>query len=335
MKLDLSTLLEPLCARIDQLPRRAAARLSPAPFLPLGAEGDRPPDPLVVHALETEVRVSTRIKELLDSETQLLQQVEALQACVLHGDAAHTTQTSTTAWDDFVPEISVIVTCYNYRNFITGAMESVTRSEGVKVEIIVVDDHSSDGSTDAITEAMARWPWYPILFLARSANAGVGTARQQAIAHARADRLFILDADNLVFPNALRKLAATLSATPEAAFSYGIVAKTGGAGLLSCLPWDLTRLVVGNYIDAMAMIRRDVWDELGGYDPEASLRGLEDYELWLRLAASGRTGAFLSDFVGLYRVHSGSRQATVNLNEEPLHRRFRERYPFLPWPHGS
>ena len=82
------------------------------------------------------------------------------------------------------------------------------------------------------------------------------------------------------------------------------------------------------------MIRRSALDEVGGYDTYFGLRGWEDYELWLRLAASGHRAVFVPEFVGSYRVHSTSRQQTVDLDTAGLTCEFRNRYPFLPWDMG-
>ncbi len=141
---------------------------------------------------------------------------------------------------------------------------------------------------------------------------------------AHAERVFVLDADNVIYPMTLKKLSTALDESPDAAFSYGIIAKDGNSGLLSHLPWDVERLTEANYIDAMAMIRRRVWNEIGDYDKYFSLRGWEDWEFWLRLAAQGSFGVFVPEFVGCYRVHSLSRQQTVNLHTEPLMKDFQD-----------
>ena len=71
---------------------------------------------------------------------------------------------------------------------------------------------------------------------------------------------FFLDADNAVYPHGLLRLARVLDAQPDAAVAYGMIAGFGDDDrLVSAYPWDPERLVFGNYIDAMAMVRRSVW----------------------------------------------------------------------------
>ena len=331
-KLELKTLLQPVCAHLEEVVVPAARRRVPSPK-PMALRPARPAPAMAVHPIvsDTTRTMMARVKELLDGETQLLQQVEALQARLVHGSADHVDVTTTEAWDEVTPDVTVLVTSYNYRAHVTDAMASVRCSLGTVAELVVVDDHSEDDSVDVIIQAMAETQWFPTKLVARAANAGVGVARNTGIAHARSDRVFILDADNLVYPTTLRKLSDALDREPGAAFSYGIIARIGDPGLLSHLPWDVERLTMGNYIDAMAMIRTRVWDEVGGYDADSSLRGWEDYEFWLRLAAAGAFGTFVPEFVGCYRVHATSRQQTVNLDTAPLMSDFRARYPFLPW----
>lgn len=333
-KLELKTLLEPICAHVEEALVRVTPRRRPQPFQPPAPPHVPSISPVLEAVLDTERQARARVKELLDGETELVQRVEALQARLLHGRADHVDRSVTKAWEGFAPQISVVITSYNYRDFISEAMESVMSSLGVAVELIVVDDHSQDDSVEVLEAIMAATEWFPTMLLAKAANSGVGSARNAGIAEARAERVFILDADNMIYPTTLKKLSTALDRTPDAAFAYGIVAKTGQVGLLSHLPWDVDRLTETNYIDAMAMVRRRVWDEVGGYDTYFSLRGWEDYEFWLRLAANGYRAAFVPQLVGRYRVHPTSRQQTVNLDTAPLMRDFRERYPFLPWAQG-
>jgi glycosyltransferase involved in cell wall biosynthesis len=264
----------------------------------------------------------------------LLQQVEALQSRLTYGTPDHREASQTDSWPGFCPDVSVIVTSYNYQNLILEAMASVISSTGVAAELIVVDDHSQDHSVQVVQDLMDSTPWFPIKLLAKSANSGVSVARNAAVAETRADRVFVLDADNFIYPTTLQKLSAALDRSPEAAFSYGIIGTDEPNTLMSHLPWDLRRLTESNYIDAMAMIRRQVWDEAGGYDCLFGVRGWEDYEFWLRLAAQGAHAEFVPEFVGHYRVHGASRQQTVNLNTFPLMEELRNRYPLLPWAEG-
>ena len=138
-----------------------------------------------------------------------------------------------------------------------------------------------------------------------------------------------MDADNLVYPSALRKLSSALDHAPDAAFSYGIINKIGQQGLLSYLPWDVERLTEGNYIDGWRC-RRQCGTTSANMTPTSAFEAG-------RTTSSGAIGRcwglcrFVPEIVGCYRVHSTSRQPTVNLDTAPLMSDFRDLYPFLPW----
>ena len=102
-------------------------------------------------------------------------------------------------------------------------------------------------------------PDVPMLLLGRENNCGLPQARNLGIARARAAKVMILDADNAVYPTCLRRLADALDADPDASFAYATLEAFGAEpGLRSHLPWHVPWLCAANYLDAQAMIRRDV-----------------------------------------------------------------------------
>ena len=144
----------------------------------------------------------------------------------------------------------------------------------------------------------------------------------------------VIDADNLVYPNCLRRLADALDAHPDASFAYAILEAFGAEpGLRSHLPWDVPWLCAANYIDAQAMIRRDVLERHGGYrDDDDSIYGWEDWDLWLRLAEAGEHGVHVPEMLGRYRTQRTSMISMSNLAADAMRAHLVERYPTLPWP---
>ena len=292
-KLEFKTLLEPVCALLEDAgapttrlrrpqPTGAPARLSVPP---------RPPQLDAI--LDTERQIYVRVNELHDGEIDLLQRVEGLQAQLLHGSAGHIETSVTRAWAHATPDVSVVLTSYNDHASVTDAATSIMSSLGTAVELIVVDDHSEDGSVDVIKQVMASTDWFPTKLLARAANAGIGAARNIGIAEARNDRIFISDAETSIFPATLQRLSTVLDKSPDSAAAYGIIAGSGRAGLLSYLPWEAAHLTERDYLAGVAMIRRQVWENVGGYDTQVRHRGYEDYEFWLGLAGNGYGVEFL------------------------------------------
>ena len=97
--------------------------------------------------------------------------------------------------------------------------------------------------------------------------------------------------------------------------------------------WSPEWLCAANYIDAQAMIRREVLRSVGGYrtgDP--LVFGWEDWELWLRFASLGERGVLVPQMLGRYRVQAGSMIGLTNLSTDESLADLRQLHPSLPWP---
>lgn len=275
------------------------------------------------------------LKRSLLNQTRLARRVDTLLCRLEHGADQHVETVATPAFADAVAEVAVVVPVYNYDAHVREALLSAIDSVGVSIEVIVVDDHSTDDSRTVIEQVMAERADAAVRLVALHANRGLSAVRNLALEHVRAPLVFFLDADNAVYPHGLLRLRRALDAQPDAAVAYGMIAGFGDDDrLVSAYPWDAARLTFGNYIDAMAMVRRSVVEEVGGYSVEMQDQhgGWEDYELWLRLAAQGRRGVLVPEIVGRYRVHSTSMVATVNLDVATTYTYLREQHPQLPWP---
>jgi Glycosyl transferase family 2 len=229
------------------------------------------------------------------------------------------------------PRVSVLLTVYNHADLVGGAIRSVAFAETDDIELIAVDDASTDGSAEVVREACAQAPWLDAKLVRRSVNSGLpAVARNTALEHARGELVFILDADNAVLPLGIPKLTAALENDLEAAFAYGIIEKfdaQGPVGLESWLDWDPGRLPYGNYFDAMALIRRSALDSVGGYPDQQSLAGWEDYALWLAMAEAGMKGVRLPDFVGRYRVSQYSMLSITGIDHSTAWTTLLRKYP--------
>ena len=147
-KLELRSLMEPICARIEAASAARHRPRRPMPFAPAGAEPSATPLPGLTAILNTEREISSRVKGLLDGETELLQRVEALQARLLYQRADYADILVSRSWESADPAVSVVITSYNYDRFLREAIHSVMATQEIDVELIVVDDHSQDQSVD-------------------------------------------------------------------------------------------------------------------------------------------------------------------------------------------
>jgi hypothetical protein len=234
---------------------------------------------------------------------------------------AETVDLATTAgWEEADrPRVSVIVPLYNDKDVVIEALDSVVASTFKSWEIVVVDDASSDDGTEVVRSWMGRHDGHSVALVRHEVNRGLSAARNSGVAKARGRLLLMLDSDNLMRPFGMARLVRALAKDPRAAFAYGILDRfreDGPEGLVSEFGWEPGRFRDGNYIDALAMIRRDVIEELGGYSEDARLMlGYEDYDLWARIAEQGRWAIFVRQFVARYRVGHSSMLSITNISK--------------------
>ena len=205
------------------------------------------------------------------------------------------------------PEVSVIVPLHNYAAEIPGCLDSVSRSVGVPFEVLVLDDESTDDSMATVRRYFEANPAFPGQLIEGRVNVGLAATRNALVERVRGTYVLPVDADNGIYPNALRDLTTALAAAPKAPFAYGPLAVVRHGvvdALLSAQPWDPAELRFGNYIDNMALIRTDALREAGGWSETMPV--WEDYHLWLKFAERSLVPAFLPKIIGWYRMTNHS-----------------------------
>jgi len=187
-----------------------------------------------------------------------------------------------------MPTVSVIVPLYNAREVIRETLESIRSQTWTDYEIVVVDDGSTDGSGETVQK------FDGILRYIRQENAGVAAARNRGIMESSGRYLALLDHDDLWHPTKLEKQVQLLEQRPEVGMVVTDVAHIDrdgrpmhiiGAGYNP--KETFARLFVRGYVPtpSAAMIRRSVLSAIGGFDESFRSAGLDDHELWTRIAA--------------------------------------------------
>jgi len=212
--------------------------------------------------------------------------------------------------------ITVVVPLHDYSDVVVSALESVRDQTLTDLDLVVVDDQSTDGSD----EVVLRWlsanatRFNRAVMLRHRHNAGVAVARNAGFDAAETPYVLPLDADNVLLPRCCEVLLDTLESS-SAAFAYPRIRHFGsGTELFAAgdvrgyLPYAPQLLVRSNYIDAMALVRKGAWAGAGGYRPGT---GWEDYDLWCRFAEIGLAGIHVDEELAQYRVHETSMLHTV------------------------
>jgi Glycosyl transferase family 2 len=180
--------------------------------------------------------------------------------------------------------VTVVIPCFRQAHFLPEAIESVLAQDHDAIEIVVVDD----GSPDNVGEVAARYPGVKCL---RQPNGGLAAARNAGLEEAGGEFVLFLDADDRLLPEAIRRGLEELRAEPEAMMAAGTWQLIGEAG--EPVPADppqqpqlaFPALLESCFISTPAAVlyRRELFRQIGGFDPEVSASA--DYDLYLRTAA--------------------------------------------------
>jgi GT2 family glycosyltransferase len=208
--------------------------------------------------------------------------------------------------------ISVVIPAYNQGAFLAEAVSSALAQTHPDVEVIVVDDGSTD-DTPAVLRAFADRPNVTVI---RQPNAGLPAARNRGLAAARGAYVCFLDSDDAILPAHLERLAGPLDADPAIGFSYCDVQMVDADGTPSGTfsVGESRRVVSGDIFESLliggyfpphtVLVRHRLLEELGAFD--LALGGHADYELWLRLTASGARAFYVNERLARYRVYAAS-----------------------------
>ena len=203
--------------------------------------------------------------------------------------------------------VSVVIPCFNHARFLSAAIDSVLAQNWPDLDVIVVDDGSSDGSGDVAAR-------YDQVWVVRQSNMGLSHARNAGLRAALGDVVMFLDADDRLVPGALRHAVDALHRRPDAAMVFGACRLIDEHG--KPLPTTIHRvdshfyeqLLRRNYIwmPAMAAFRRSVFATVGEFDPLVDESA--DYDMYLRVARAFpivRSDAVFAE----YRQHGANMSA--------------------------
>lgn len=217
-------------------------------------------------------------------------------------------------------QISVIIPLFNKRAEVGAAIASVLTQSVAPLEIVVVDDGSTDGSAEVV-EAFTS----PSVRLIRQPNGGVSAARNRAIREARGEWVALLDADDEWRPEFLERVSLLSLEYPECrAYGTGFDIRDG-QGRLTRGDTPARRGTVDYFAEAMrryvlipsaTVLHRQTLLALGGF-PEGMRLG-EDQYLWTRLARTSAVG-FLPEALVVYSRAAQNRSAAIYRPEQTRH----------------
>jgi glycosyltransferase involved in cell wall biosynthesis len=208
------------------------------------------------------------------------------------------------------PLVSVVIACYNGERYLRETIESALAQSHSRVEVIVVDDGSTDGSAEIAQT-------FPVRYIHQE-NRGLTETRNLGTRMSQGDYVVFLDADDRLRPEAIETGLRVIAERPECAMTVGdhLFISSDGSHLSdsrkACLQSShYEELLKSNFIEMISSVlfRRSVLLEIGGFDP--TLRVAEDYDLYLRIARVYPICCH-SALTAEYRLH----QTNVSRNSE-------------------
>jgi glycosyltransferase involved in cell wall biosynthesis len=202
---------------------------------------------------------------------------------------------------------SVIIPFYNASNVIRNSINSIQIQSYKYLEVIFINDGSTDDSEEIVKSHHFNVPCK----LIKQNNRGQASARNEGINIAQSEYIAFLDADDIWYSNKLEKMA-------ELICSYGgdiichdelIISKDKEVGIARCGPHDTFNdlFFKRNCLSpSSTIVKRDLLFEVGLFDENENLRGVEDYDLWLKIAQNNSTFKFHNIVLGKYVLHGNN-----------------------------
>ena len=205
------------------------------------------------------------------------------------------------------PAVSVVMPVYNAGRWLRDAVESVLRQTLASLELVAIDDGSTDGSTQLLEQAARADDRVRVI---RQSHQGVVEAMNRGLAESRAPLIARLDADDLAHQTRLARQAEFLERRPDVglvgawAIEIDELGRARGRRTPETEPRALKTLLrrTNPIIHSAVMARTDLLRGLGGY--RAAFQTAEDYDLWCR-ASEVTEIANMPEFLVSYRMHSG------------------------------
>ena len=207
-----------------------------------------------------------------------------------------------------MPLVTVIIACYNHEAYIEQSIASVLAQTYSNIELLVIDDGSTDGSVAVIERLLAS---HNFNFVAQ-ANQGLSKTLNEAIARAQGSLMAPFGSDDVMLPDRLRQQVEYLLDKPNVGICAGDIQLIDASGhIVAASSGKRTVFRRLDFADvildrvpfppaASMLLRKDALQQAGGFDPTIRL---EDLQIWLKITHAGYSIDCLPQVVAQYRIH--------------------------------
>lgn len=208
---------------------------------------------------------------------------------------------------DALPLVTIVTPSFNQAAFLRETIESVLAQDYPRVEYLVMDGGSTDGSVEIIRAYASRLAYWQ-----SERDAGQADAINKGWQRGRGEIVSYLNSDDTLHPAAVRLSVEALSKNPDAGFSYGACAwmdeHSKRTGVIEAKNFTLADLLLQNrFAQPGVFVRRAALERVGMLD--VSMHYLMDYDLWLRLALY-YPAARVPEIIANFRLHDDSKTAS-------------------------
>lgn len=215
-------------------------------------------------------------------------------------------------------KVSIVIPCYNQAQFLSDAIMSALNQTYQTIQVIVVNDGSTDETTKVIQYFQQRKSSSPAeLIVVNQENKGLSAARNAGIKASNGKFIVCLDADDKLSSNYVELTSKWLeiydivcTGTNE----FGSRIRRWKTPLIEVRYRDL---LIKNRLNYAAIYKKEIWEKIGGYD-ENMKKGFEDWNFWLNAAKQGYKIRVLTDFLFYYRKHNKSMFSEALKNKEEI-----------------
>lgn len=194
--------------------------------------------------------------------------------------------------------ISIIIPLYNREKTIVETLKSIEKQTHNDLEVIIVNDGSSDDSEKVVTNFLKNSTSDISYYFYNQNNQGAPAARNKGYRNSKGEYLLFCDADAVLIPQALEIMKTALEANPEASYVYSSF--NWGKKLFKLDEFNPKKLREMPYIHSMSLIRREAFPESGW---DESIKKFQDWDLWLTMLEHGKIGLWIPQV--LFTIQTG------------------------------